>query len=331
MKSMNHGAVLTHAVAVGTLGLAISGVVLAQQQYPVKPLLYISPFAPGTGPDLYTRPLMIRIGEQLGQPVVQDNRVGLGGAIAVQQVLRSAPDGYTMSLVTIANFVQRFIQKDLGFDPLTDLAHVSQLTLGGSLLVVPADSPYKSVEDLLAAARSAPGKLNYGSGGAGTPSHMPVATLAAVAGLSVVHIPYKNSADVVPAILRGDLQFSVQTQNFAMPHVRSGKLRILATTNAKRFANMPETPTLFEIMKNELLVQETWAGICMVAKTPMPLVRRLHAEIVRAMQDPGVQKGMDAGGSTAYSSETPEVYVSYLVKEYEKARQLVKLSGVNAE
>ena len=113
-------------------------------------------------PTRCTRPLMIKLGEQLGQTVVQDNRVGLGGSIAALQLARSAPDGYTLSLVTIANFVQRFIQKDLGYDPYSDLAHVTQLTLGGSLLVVPADSPLRSVEDLIAAARAAPGKLNYG-------------------------------------------------------------------------------------------------------------------------------------------------------------------------
>ncbi len=320
-----------HHLVVPALVLVACGGALAQPAYPTKPLLYISPFAPGTGPDLYTRPLMIRLGEQLGQAVVQDNKVGLGGSIAALQVARSAPDGYTMSLVTIANFVQRFIQKDLGYDPFTDLAHVTQLTLGGSLLVVPVDSPYKSVEDLLAAVRAAPGKMNYGSGGAGTPSHMPVATLAAVAGLNMVHIPYKNSADVVPAILRGDLQFAVQTQNFARPHVRSGRLRVLATTSARRFADMQDIPTLVEIMKNDLLIQETWAGICMAAKTPAPLIRRLHAEIIRATQDPGVKKGMAAGGSNPHYSESPEAYQAYLAKEYEKSRELVRLSGVNAE
>ena len=152
-----------------------------------------------------------------------------------------------------------------------------------------------------------------------------------VAGLNVVHIPYKNSADVVPAILRGDLQFSVQTQNFSLPYVRSGKLRVLATTTGKRFADMPEIPTLNEIVKNELLIQETWAGICVAAKTPAPLIRRLHAEILRATQDPSVKKGMAAGGSNPYYSESPEAYQTYLTKEYEKARELVRLSGVSSE
>ena len=131
-------------------------------------------------------------------------------SLAAQQVVRSAPDGYTMTLVTNSNIVQRYVQRDIGYDPLTDFSHVTQLTLGGSLLVVPADSPLRSVEDLVATVKAAPGKFNYGSGGAGTPSHMAAATLEAIAGLSMVHVPFKNSGDVVPAILRGDLQFSVQ-------------------------------------------------------------------------------------------------------------------------
>ena len=303
----------------------------AQPAFPAKPLLFVSPFAPGPGPDVYIRPLTIRLGEQLGQTVVLDNKVGFGGSLAAQQVARSAPDGYTMTLVTNSNIIQRYVQRDVGYDPVADFAHVTQLTLGGSLLVVPSDSPIRSIEDLVAQAKAAPGKFNYGSGGAGTPSHMAAATVEAISGLSMVHIPFKNSADVVPAILRGDLQFSFQVQTFAMPFVRSGKLRVLGVTTGSRMAAFPDTPTLQEALKSNLLVQETWAGVSVAAKTPAPLVRRLHAEIVKAMGDAAVQKGIAAGGSAANTSESPEAYTAFFSRENEKWREIVRLAGVKAE
>jgi len=326
-----HMTQLTRGVIFGIALAACGGAAQAQPAFPSKPLLFISPFAPGPGPDIYIRPLTARLAEQLGQTVVLDNKVGFGGSLAAQQVVRSAPDGYTMTLVTNSNIIQRFIQRDVGYDPLSDFSHVTQLTLGGSLLVVPTDSALKSVGDLVALAKASPGKLNYGSGGAGTPSHMAMATLAAVAGLEMVHIPYKNSAEVVPALLRGDLQASFQVQTFAMPFVRSGKLRVMAVTTGKRLPAFPDVPTMQEMTKSDLLIQATWAGISVAAKTPAPLVRRLHAEIVKAMGDATVQKGIAAGGSAATPSESPEAYTAYFRQEYDKLREVVRLSGVKAE
>lgn len=314
----------------GLLGGMMAGAI-AQPAYPVKPLLFVSPFAPGPGPDVYIRPLTIKLGELLGQTVVLDNKVGFGGSLAAQQVVRSAPDGYTMTLVTNSNIIQRFIQKDVGYDPLADFTHVTQLTLGGSLLVVTVDSPLKSIDDLVALAKASPGKLNYGSGGAGTPSHMAMASLAAVAKLDMVHVPFKNSADVVPAMMRGDLQASFQVQTFAMPFVRSGKLRVLAVTSGKRMPAFPDAPTMQEATKSDLLVQETWAGVSIAAKTPTPIVRRLHAEIVKAVADPTVQKGMAAGGSNPNPSESAETYQAFFAREYAKWREVVQLSGVKAD
>ncbi|MSQ51032.1 MAG: tripartite tricarboxylate transporter substrate binding protein [Betaproteobacteria bacterium] len=304
---------------------------LAQAAFPSKPLLFISPFAPGPGPDIYLRPLVAKLAENLGQTVVLDNKVGFGGSLAAQQVVRSAPDGYTLTMVTNSNIIQRFLQRDVGYDPLTDFSHVTQLTLGASLLVVAVDSPLKSVEDLVAQAKASPGKLNYGSGGAGTPSHMAMATLAAVSGLDMVHVPFKNSADVIPAMMRGDLHASFQVQTFAMPFVRSGKMRVMAVTAGRRLPAFADVPTMTEATRSDLMVQETWAGVSIAAKTPAPIVRRLHSEIVKAIADPTVQKGMNAGGSNPNPSETPEAYQAFFSKEYGKWREIVKLSGVKAD
>jgi tripartite-type tricarboxylate transporter receptor subunit TctC len=318
-------------VAAGVLLAFFFGCALAQAPFPSRQLLFVSPFAPGPGPDVYLRPLVAKLSENLGQTVVLDNKVGFGGSLAAQQVVRSAPDGYTLTLVTNSNIVQRFVQANVGYDPLADFSHVTQLTIGGSLLVVPADSPLKTVDDLLALARSSPSKLNYGSGGAGTPSHMASASIAAIYGLTMVHVPYKNSADVVPALLRGDLQFSFQVQTFAMPFVRAGKLRVVAVTTGKRLPAMPDAPTLLEATKNDLLVQETWAGVSVAAKTPAPVVRRLHGEILKATSDPLVQKGFAAGGSTLSPSESPAAYTAFFTREYAKLREVVRITGVKGE
>ena len=192
------------------------------------------------------------------------------------------------------------------------------------------DSPFRSVEDVIAAAKASPGKLNYGTGGAGTPSHMAMATLAAVNNLNLVHVPYKNSGDVVPAMLRGDLQVSFQVQTFAMPFVRSGKLRVLAVTAGTRLPGV-DAPTMVETLKNDLLVQETWAGVSVAPKTPAPIVRRLHAEIAKAVTDPTVQKGFAAGGSNLNLSESPEAYTAFFRKEYDKLREVVRITGVKGE
>ena len=318
----------------GWLWLVVFGSVAWAQTgaYPSKPIRILVTTPAGSGADFFARTLAQGLSDTYkGVAPLVENRPGAGGIIGAREVANAAPDGYTMTLVTNSNIVQRFIQKDIGYDPLNDFSHVTQLTLGGSVMVVPADSPIKSYEELVAAAKAAPGKFNYGTGGNGTPSHMAAATLGAVFGLDMIHVPFKNSADVVPAILRGDLQFSFQVQSFAMPFVRSGKLRVLAITTGKRFSGMPEIPTMLELTKNELLVQETWAGVSMAPKTPPAIVRRLHSEYFKVMQDPTVLKGIAAGGSNPNPSESPEAYLTFFSKEYEKLREVVRLSGVKAD
>jgi tripartite-type tricarboxylate transporter receptor subunit TctC len=154
----------------------------AAQNYPAKPIQLLTPFAPGAGPDLHMRPLCTKLSEQLGQAVLIDSKIGAGGALAVLQTARSAPDGYTMSVVTNANLIQPLVQPSIGYDVVTQLSQITRLNASSSVLVVPSASEIKRVEDLVAIARSSPGKLNYGSGGVGTPSHLAAATLQGLTG-----------------------------------------------------------------------------------------------------------------------------------------------------
>ena len=323
--------VLTAAIAALALGSTASLAQPGPANYPAKPIALLTPFAPGAGPDLYMRPLAVKLGEQLGQPVLIDSKIGAGGALAVLQTARSAPDGYTMSVVTNANLIQPLVQPSIGYDAVADLAQITRLNASSAVLVVSSASPIVRVEDLVAAAKASPGKLNYGSGGVGTPSHLSSATLQFLAGINIVHIPFKSANDVVPSLIRGDIQFAFQVISFAAPFVRSGKLRVLATTSAGRSREFPEAPTMNELLKNELFVQESWTGLAFPAKTPVTIVRRLHAEIVKAFTDATVQKGLEAGGVTAALSEGPEQHSEYVRREAEKWRQIVKVSGIKPE
>ena len=299
------------------------------QTYPAKPILFVSSFAPGPGPDLYLRPLMAKIGEQLGQPVVMDTKSGAGGVIAWKYVTHAAPDGYTLTVTTNSTLIQKFVDPEVGFDSLESFAHVTRVILNGSVLVVAASAPIMELRDLVASAKASPGKLNYGSGGSGTPSHLAAATLQSIAGTDTVHVPYKN-ADVVPALLRGDLHFSFQVVSFAAPMVRAGKLRALAVTSGARMRQFPTVPTLDELLNNNLLVQESWLGIAFPAKTPAPIVQRMNSEILKALSDPPVQKGAENGGNAIVPTQTPEEYLAFIRRENDKWRDIVKLSGIKS-
>ena len=311
--------------------LALGSTVATAQDYPVKPVVLLTPFPPGAGPDLYMRPLTVKLAERLGQPVVLESKVGAGGALAVLQAARSAPDGYTLTVITNANLIQPIVQPSIGYDAVAQLEQITRLNASSSVLVVPSTTQIRRVEDLVALAKASPGKLNYGSGGVGTPSHLAAAMLDSLAGVQTVHVPFKSSNDVVPALLRGDLQYAFQVISFAAPFIRTGKLRVLATTAATRPHDFADVPTMNEVLKNELFVQESWTGIAAPARTPALVIRRLFSEITKASADPSVQKGMEAASVALATSETPEQQSAYVKRESEKWREIVKLSGIKAE
>ncbi len=312
---------------------ALAGAVpaLAQQpSYPSKPVSLLTPFPPGPGPDLYLRPLFNKVSEQIGQVIVHDVRTGAGGTLVLQQALRAAPDGYAMTIVTNSNLIQRQLTPGIAPD-IVNFAHISRLSLSGATLVVSSSSPVHRLEDLVAQAKATPEKVNYGSGGTGTPSHLQGATLVALTGIEAVHVPFKNSADVIPSILRGDLQFSFQVMSFGAPFVKAGKLRLLATTGRERAREFPDAPTLYELIKDELAVQENWLGVSFPAKTPVAIVRRMHSEIVKAIADPQVLRGMESSGTNVSPSASPEEFASYVRTESDRWGKIVKLSGVKVD
>ena len=313
-----------------TTVLCIAVPALAQQPWPSRSLSLLTPFNPGPGPDLYLRPLMAKVSEQIGQVIVHDHRAGAGGALVLAQAARAAPDGHTLVVITNSNLIQRHLRPENTPDGV-EFAHITRLSLAPAVLVLSASAPMQRLEDLVAAAKASPGKLNYGSGGNGTPSHLQGATLQALTGIEAVHVPFKNANDVVPSLIRGDLHFAFQVMSFGAPFVRTGKLRLLATTGAARARQFPDAPTLHELIKNDLAIQENWLGVAFPAKTPAAIVRRFYAEIMKALPDPVVQKGMESSGTNSSPSESPEEYSAYVRRENDKWREIVKLSGIKVE
>lgn len=300
-------------------------------QYPSRIITLISPFPAGGGPDAYLRPLAVKLAEQLGQSVIIDNRAGGGGALMMPQLARATPDGHTIGVMTNSILIQKHLQPVLAYDPIGDFAQVTRLITGAPVLVVTADSPARRIEDLIAMARAAPGKLNYGSGGVGTPSHLAAATLQSLTGVDIVHIPFKNSGDVVPSLLRGDLHFSFQVASFVIPLIRAGKLRALASGSNARMRDLPEVATLSEVYRNELLTQETWLGLAAPARTPSDTLRRLHAETARALAEPAIVQIIERTGTSPAPSASPDEMQSYVRRENDKWREIVRLSGAKAD
>ncbi|MCC6474408.1 MAG: tripartite tricarboxylate transporter substrate binding protein [Burkholderiales bacterium] len=310
---------------------AFAGAALAQKAYPSAILRLVIPFAPGAGPDAYLRPFALKLSEQLGQPVVVENRVAGAGVLYLIQVARAAPDGHTLTVMTNANLIQKKLQPTLGFDPIGEFAQVSKLLTGAPVRVVASNWPAHTLADLLAVARASPGKLNYGSGGIGTPSHLAGATLQSLTGIDTVHIPFKNPSDVVPNLLRGDLHFAFQIASFAIPMVRGGKLRALGVASRAPMRDLPEVAVLGAVLGNDLMAQDNWVSLAVPAAVAPALVRRLHRETLTALAHPPLVKQIQAGGNTVAPSASPEEQTAYIKDEFEKWGQIVKLSGAKAE
>lgn len=298
--------------------------------YPQRAVRIICPYAAGGGPDVQLRQMAPALGEVLGQPIVIENKVGAGGVLAAQYVATQPADGYTLLQGSSTHLVQKLMTPSLKFDPLKDFAYIGNVSSSPSVLVVPADSPYKRAEDLIAAAKAAPGKFNYSSGGIGSGAHLAGATFAALTGMKVTHVPLKGSVEIMSSLLRGDTQFAFPTAGTGVPQVQGGKLRALAVTSPKRLAQMPNVPTLEELLKNKLAVQESWSGIWAPAVTPPEVVTRVHAVANKVLANPAIRKQIEESGSRPEMSASPQAFAEFVRAENAKWAEIVRLTGVTA-
>ena len=269
---------------------------MAQGTYPTKPVRIVAPFPPGGTTDVLCRIFAQKLSVAFNQQVIVDNRPGAAGSIGHSVAAKSPADGYTLLLTTKGGLViNPFLYKTLPFDPLNDFAMISLVISAGPVLVVHPSVPVKSVKELVALAKVRPGQLNYGSGGVGTTAHIVGEFFNTIAGVKLVHIPYKGGAVALLDLVAGqtDLQFGDMVP--AVPHVRSGRLRVLAVTTEKRSAALPGVPTMAEAGIKESFPSQWW-GVAAPKGTPRPIIDRVNAELATIVKTPDVLERFDSLG-----------------------------------
>jgi tripartite-type tricarboxylate transporter receptor subunit TctC len=279
--------------AIAVAGIATS---VQAQNYPSKPITLIVPFPPGSTTDLVGRILQDELGKAIGQTVVIENRGGAGGSVGTEAVARAAPDGYTLLMGTIGTHsINPAVYAKINYDPIKDFEPVIQFGTAPNVLVVNPDLPVKSVADLIAYIKANPGKVNYGSSGNGTSNHLSGAMFVARNGLNATHIPYKGGAEAITGLLRGDLQFMFYHYLPLLGHIKDGKLRAIANTNATRIASLPDVPVMKEAGMDDFEVS-AWFGVWAPAKTPKDVVTKLNQAILKIINTPDVKAKLMAQG-----------------------------------
>jgi tripartite-type tricarboxylate transporter receptor subunit TctC len=314
-------------IAAASLLVAVSAALA--QTYPARPVRLVIGFPPGGGVDINARLLAPKLAEYLGQPFIVDNRPGAGTNIANEIVAKAAPDGYTLLMNTGALAINMSLYRNLPFDALRDFTPISVYSESPNVLVVSAKVPYASVQDLLAAARAAPGKLNYSSAGVGTTQHLAAELLKMRTGISMVHIPYKGTAPSLTALLAGEADLSFANIPAIHGHVRGGRLRALAVAAPKRDPQLPDVPTMKEAGVDRVEVS-VWYGLFAPAGTPKEIVQALATAVVRATRDPEARRKLIEQGADPVGS-TPEAFASLMREEVARWAEVVKVSGAQAD
>ena len=309
--------------------LAWSSAARAQQAYPAKPIRLILPFPPGGSTDIVARLIGQKLTESWGQPVLIENRPGAGGNIAAETAARAAPDGYTLFQVNVANAIGATLCPKLSYDLLTSFAPVIQLATTPYVLLAHPTVPAKNTAELIALAKARPGQLNYASAGGGSATHLSGELLKSMAGVNIVHVPYKGTGPAVTALLSGEVDLYFATVPAALPLVEAKKLRALGVTSARRSPLMRDVPAIAEAgLKG--YETSTWHGILAPAATPADIVVKLNAEIARTLAQPAVRERLVGQGLDPVGG-TPEQFGAYLKTEISKWAVVVKASGARPE
>jgi tripartite-type tricarboxylate transporter receptor subunit TctC len=284
LKTLFAGAALFFAAAAAS----------AQAPWPSAPIKLIVPFGPGSTPDIVARVVAEKLSPRLGQPVVVENKVGASGNVGTDAVAKAAPDGQTIGISIPGPLaVNALLYRRMPYDPARDLAPVTIAATQASVLVASSRLEVSNAHDLIALLKAHPGKYNYSSMGAGTISHLAMEALAARAGTQLVHVPYSGSAPALMALISGDVDLACLPAAAVMPQIKAGKLKAIAVATAKRASALPEVPTLAEA-GIENVYGDAWMGFVVPAKTPAPIVKRLHDEIVAVLGEPGVRQKLQA-------------------------------------
>jgi len=314
------------AIAAGALGSAGA---FAQTAYPAKPIRLIVPFPPAGAADILSRTVGPKLGEALGQQVVIDNRTGAGGNIAADLVAKAPPDGYTLLMGFVGTHgINTTLYSKLPYDAVKDFAPIT-LTAASTLILVSHPSlPVKSIKDLIALAKAKPGQLNFASPGSGTPQHLGGELLKRMAGVDMLHIPYKGAGPILADLLGGQVGMGYISMPAALPHIKSGKLRALGVTSSKRSAVAPDVPTIGESLPGYEV--DNWYGVLAPAGTPKEIVDRLNGAIAKSLQQADVKERLAGQGFETLSS-TPDQFALYIRSEIVKWAQVIKESGARVD
>ena len=309
------------------LGWTVVLAAVAQESYPAKPLRIVVPFAPGGSTDIVARLIADRLAAAVGQPVVVENRAGAAGNIGAEAVAKSAPDGHTLLMATTGVMaINNALYAGIGYDAARDLEPVIFVASITNVLAVPPELPAASVAELIALAKRQPGKLTFASSGAGSSTHLSAELFKSMAGVEVLHVPYKGSGQALADLMAGRVSMIFDNMPSALPYVRAGKLRALAVTGTKRSPAMPELPTISEagLPGYESL---SWSGIAVAAGTPKDTIARLNREIDALLVRSDMrQKLAELGADTV--GGRPEVFDAHVRAERDKWTQLIRSRNI---
>jgi tripartite-type tricarboxylate transporter receptor subunit TctC len=310
-------------------GIGLAGGALAQDTYPSKPVRFILPFPPGGGTDILGRIISERLAAQLGQPVVIENRGGAGGNVGAEVAAKSAPDGYTIVLVAPSLAISPSLYSKLGYDPVKDFAPVSLVATVPNVMITHPSVPANTLVEFIALAQARPGAMNFGSGGSGTSNHLAGELFNNVAGVKLVHVPYKGVNLAMNDVLSGQVQLVVIGIPAAAPHIKAGKLRALAVIAPQRAAALPDVPTAAEAGLPKFEVT-TWYGVLAPAGTPRPIIARLNSELAKIMHAPDLKERL-ATMATEPVTGTPEAFADLIRQEIAKWGKVVREAGLKAD
>jgi tripartite-type tricarboxylate transporter receptor subunit TctC len=322
-----------HAKFIRAAGAILFGIVLVggarAQTYPTKPVRLILPFPPGAPSDLVGRTIGQKIGEQMGQNFLPDNRTGAGGTVGLSLVAKAPPDGYTLLVSSPTMALSPLLYSNLSYDPIRDFAPVARLASIENVMLVHPSVPAKTLKDFITLARSRPGKLNYGSGGPGTTNHLANELLRSLEKLNMVHVPYKGATLATVALMGGEVDEVIVSVASVLPLIKAGKVRALAVLSEKRVATLPDIPTSKEAGFPNFQMS-IWYGMFAPAGTPRDIVTRLHREVAKAMDDPALQKHMANAGMDPWLG-TPEDMGALLKNEMARYSRIIQSAGIRKD
>jgi len=299
------------------------------QGYPTKPVRFIVPFPPGGGADVIGRVISQKLSDKWGQQVVIDNRAGAGGNIAAELAAAAPADGHTIYQFNIANAISPGLYKKLNYDPVKDFSAVTLLGSSPFILVVHPSVKATNLQEFIALAKAQPDKFSYASSGNGGPSHLATEMLKSMAGIQLTHVPYKGVATVINDLLSGQVQVTVTVPGSGLPHIKTGRLRGLAVTTAKRSAVVPDIPTIAEsgVPGYDM---STWYAVVVPSGTPRPIISKLHTDMTQTLQLPDVRERLIGAGADLVGS-TPEFLAGFIKGEIAKWARVVKQADVRID